>query len=418
VTAEALDAILNHPVLPIGLIAAISWSVWLVRWLAARRYRPVVNTFRTTTSVVVPVFREDPDLLFRCLGTWLAERPDELILVVDVDDVDILARLESVKDPCLRILPFRHTGKRSALARGIRAATGDIVVLSDSDTSWRPGLLVNVQMPFVDPNVGGVGTVQSVFVADSSIYRRIANWMLSVRYFDWVPAMGTVRAVACLSGRTAAYRRSVVLPRLDDLEHERFLGRECVAGDDGRLTWIVLSQGFRTVHQASAHADTMFPNTLRAFTKQRLRWSRNSYRCYLTAAVSGWLWKQPLITQITVLQVLVTPITMAGAFAAVVAAFLAQRWDVVAFALIWVFVGRMVRGISHLRRQPRDILIVPIVVLATIYVSLPIKLYAFFTMNTQGWLTRSGDRVGGEGQTEASLGTGHGAASQQVLANG
>jgi N-acetylglucosaminyltransferase len=36
-------------------------------------------------------------------------------------------------------------------------------------------------------------------------------------------------------------------------------------------------------------------------------------------------------------------------------------------------------------------------------VALPIKLYALVTMNRQGWLTRSGDRIGGEAQSEASL---------------
>jgi N-acetylglucosaminyltransferase len=39
--------------------------------------------------------------------------------------------------------------------------------------------------------------------------------------------------VACLSGRTAAYRRSAIIPLMPALEHEIFLGRECVAGDDG-----------------------------------------------------------------------------------------------------------------------------------------------------------------------------------------
>jgi len=34
---------------------------------------------------------------------------------------------------------------------------------------------------------------------------------------------------------------------------------------------------------------------------------------------------------------------------------------------------------------------------------LPIKLYAFVTMNKQGWLTRSADTIGGEGQDAASL---------------
>ena len=97
------------------------------------------------------------------------------------------------------------------------------------------------------------------------------------------------------------------------LEHEMFLGRECVAGDDGRLTWLVLAAGYRTVHQASAQADSMFPDSWAAFVKQRVRWSRNSYRAYLTALAQGWLWRQPLITQVTVLQILVTPLTMGAA---------------------------------------------------------------------------------------------------------
>jgi hyaluronan synthase len=94
------------------------------------------------------------------------------------------------------------------------------------------------------------------------------------------------------------------------LEHEIFLGRECVAGDDGRLTWLVLAAGYRTVHQGTAQADSMFPAELGAFVRQRVRWSRNSYRCYLTALAQGWLWRQPLVTQVTVLQILLTPVTM------------------------------------------------------------------------------------------------------------
>ena len=45
-----------------------------------------------------------------------------------------------------------------------------------------------------------------------------------------------------------------------------------------------------------------------------------------------------------------------------------------------------------------------------IMIALPIKVYAFLTMNKQGWLTRSADTVGGQGQDAASLRTrrGHG----------
>src|SRR3954453_8003185 len=97
------------------------------------------------------------------------------------------------------------------------------------------------------------------------------------------PAMPRRGGFACLSGRPAAYRREVILPLLPALERELFLGRECVAGDDGRLTWLVLAAGYRTMPQDNAQADSMFPGELRAFFRQRIRWSRNSYRCYLTA---------------------------------------------------------------------------------------------------------------------------------------
>jgi hyaluronan synthase len=36
-------------------------------------------------------------------------------------------------------------------------------------------------------------------------------------------------------------------------------------------------------------------------------------------------------------------------------------------------------------------------------VALPIKSYALFSMNKQGWLTRRADLAGAEGQSEASL---------------
>lgn len=390
--------------LPIGLVGLISWSVWLGRWSASRFYRPLVNQYRTTTSLVVPSYREDPDVLVRCLETWLNEAPDEIILVVDIDDTEVLARLRSYSEnPCIRVLPFKHHGKRSALGVGIRAARYEVIVLSDSDTAWEPGLLAAVQMPFVDPAVGGVGTRQNASERQSSIWRVVADWMLNIRYLDYVPAQSMAGGVACLSGRTVAYRRSAILPVVDQLEHEYFLGRLCVAGDDGRLTWLVLSQRYTTVYQSSAQAWSMFPCTLRAFVKQRVRWSRNSYRCYLTAIHHGWLWRQPLITQITVLQILLTPLSMGFALSYLAMAALRGNLMVVIIGVIWVFVGRAIRGISHLREHPGDVRVLPMLALITIYISLPVKAWAFVTMNTQGWLTRQSNQIGGEGQTEASL---------------
>lgn len=394
----------GRPYVPLGVIGLLSWSVWAIRrYLSRYRYNPLQNRFCTTTSVVVPVYREDPDVLERCLHSWVRQSPTEVILVVDDGDEELLARLEDVSSVNVRVLKWHHTGKRGALGAGIRASIGDIVVLVDSDTEWRVGLLAAIQMPFIDPRVGGVGSRQHVYLPTSNLWRRVAYWMINCRYLDYVPAMSRRGSVACLSGRTAAYRRSVILPLLPALEHEVFVGRECVAGDDGRLTWLVLAAGYRTVHQATAQADSMFPSELTAFVRQRVRWSRNSYRCYLTALAQGWLWRQPLITQVTVLQILLTPLSMGAAVWFSIRWVERGGWTAAAVVLLWATVSRALRATSHLIENPKDVAIAPIVALTVALIALPIKLYAALTMNHHGWLTRwDGDRVQGQSEIEVA----------------
>lgn len=409
---EALGQVLDQlgawlsvvePYMPVAIAGTIVWSLWFIRFLMSRGARPIVTDFRTSVSVIVPSFHEDPDILLDCLATWRAEAPEQIVVVLDVADVEAYDRIVAIGDPRVQPVLYEHVGKRSALGVGLRLATSELVALVDSDTRWTPGLLEAVQMPFADVRVGGVSTQQNVYQRETSVWRRIADWMVNLRYYDYVPAMGRVGAVPCLSGRTAVYRRAAVMPVLHQLENEYFLGRRCIAGDDGRLTWLVLAQGYRTVHQSSAKALSMFPSTFRAFAKQRVRWSRNSFRCYLTAIRMGWLRRQPIITQLTVLQILLTPLTMGMSLAYLLFSRLEHTAIGVALAVGWVLLGRGVRGFSHLRRHPRDLLLLPLMTLTVIFVALPVKLFAFVTMNKQGWLTRRANQVGGDGQDAATL---------------
>jgi cellulose synthase/poly-beta-1,6-N-acetylglucosamine synthase-like glycosyltransferase len=384
---------------PLAIAGTVVWGLWLYRVILSRRARPIESSFRTTTSVVVPSFHEDPDILMRCLESWREQYPSEIIIVLDLADLEAYDRIIALNDPVVRPILFDHAGKRSALGAGIRLARGELLLLTDSDTSWLPGLLLNVQKPFVDPAVGGVSTQQNVYERTSSIWRRVADWLVNLRYYDYVPAMGRAGAVPCVSGRTAVYRRAAVLPVLDKLENEFFLGKRCVSGDDGRLTWLVLAEGYKTVHQSSAKALSMFPSSLPAFIKQRVRWSRNSYRCYLTAIAMGWLWRMPVVTKITVLQILFTPVTMGVTMGYLLLSRLDLSTTGMIAAATWLLVGRGIRGFSHLRRHPQEILLLPVVALTVILIALPVKLYAFLTMNKQGWLTRHATSIGGDGQT-------------------
>jgi len=151
----------------------------------------------------------------------------------------------------------------------------------------------------------------------------------------------------------------------------------------------------------------MFPDSFRGFVKQRVRWSRNSYRCYLTAIWKGWLWRTPLVTKVTVLQICLTPVTMGLAMFYV----LFHRLDfshhlttqAAILTVVSILIPRAIRGSSHLKRHPLEIFLLPLVTLVVIFIALPIKAYAFLTMNRQGWLTRRSDLIGGEDQDSSTL---------------
>lgn len=392
-----------QPYFPLAIAGGIVWGLWIYRFVLSRRARPIVTDFRAATSVIVPSFHEDPEILMSALESWRVQKPDEIIIVLDVEDLEAFRRIIALGDNTVRPVLFHHVGKRSALGAGIRLAKHEILVLTDSDTWWLPGLLASVQMPFADAAVGAVGTHQNVYQRESSVWRRMADWLVNLRYLDYVPAMGRAGAVPCVSGRTAVYRKSAVVPVLEHLENEYFMGRRCISGDDGRLTWLVLASGYKTVHQSTARAVSMFPSSFRAFVKQRVRWSRNSYRCYLTAMAMGWLWRVPFVTKVTVLQILLTPLTMGLTLFYLIFNRLDPTPLGATAALCWLLLGRAVRGFSHLRRHPGDIVFLPVLALTVILVALPIKVYAFATMNKQGWLTRHADQTGGDGQDANTL---------------
>jgi hyaluronan synthase len=391
--------------LPFGFLGIISWSVWISRRFLTALYKPVENDHREQVSVVAPAYREDPDVLEIAVRSWLEAGADEVVLVMPDDEPYNVARAHAAFDHHRRVcvVTTGDPAKRNSLRIGITSATKPIVVLSDSDTIWEPDLLENLLMPFADPQVGGVGTRQRVIGIQGSAWRRAADWMLDAKYLVYTPAMARKGGVSCLSGRTVAYRRSIVTEVLPDLVNETFFGRHCVSGDDGRLTWLVLNKGYKTTYQSNAVAWTMMPASWRGFLMQRVRWSRNTYRCYLRATFRGWLFNQPLITRVSVLQGMLAPFSLTVGFA--FAGFAAARGDMISLGLwsAWIVLGRGIRAFDHLRENPRSIFLLPLMTINVLFVLTAIKYYTLLTMNRQAWITRREDRGVAEGQAADTL---------------
>jgi cellulose synthase/poly-beta-1,6-N-acetylglucosamine synthase-like glycosyltransferase len=369
---------------PLGVLGLVRWSLWLVRRIPAVLYTPITGRYKLPLSVVVPVYQEDPEIFETALRSWLANGVDEVILVIDETDrtcIDIARRYP------VTVLITNVPGKRDALRRGWNHARTELVALVDSDTIWALNVYEEACKPFADPRIGGVGTRQNVY-RPSGFLARITDMFLDHRYYDENACQSVVgRAVSCLSGRTAIYRRGVLLDIERDFMHETFWGVPCLSGDDKRLTTLTLERGYLTYMQRSAVVWSTFPTTWTQFHKQRLRWARNTWRSDLRALSRRWAWRHPFLCY-TMLDKAVSCFTLLVGPSYLVYSVVTQHWLFVAVLAIWWQISRSAKLLPHLRRQPSSFFII-LGYVAVSWVMALIKIRALLTIRQQRWLTRA-----------------------------
>ncbi len=370
--------------IPIGILGVVRWLSWFIRRIPAALYRPCTSAHREAITIVTPVYQEDPDIFRAAVESWLAnQHVTEIVCVIDVTD-DVCQAIAA--EYPVTVIPTSVPGKRPALKLGWEHASTDLVALVDSDTIWAKDVSDRVCEPFVDPRVGGVGTRQNVY-NPQSLLQRVNDIYLDARYFDENAAQTVMgRAVSCLSGRTAIYRRSLLVAHGDEFMEERFLGVPCNSGDDKRLTSLILRDGHRTFMQRSARVWSTFPPDARTFFLQRLRWSRNTWRSDLRAFGEGWVFRRPFLA-FTMADKAVSSFTLLVSPAFLVLALVRTDWLVALALVAWWLVSRGTKILPHLRRRPRDLVILPFFIGLTFVMAI-VKIYALTTIRAQRWLTR------------------------------
>jgi hyaluronan synthase len=368
---------------PLGVLGLVRWSFWLVRRVPAVLYRPIPHGPWLPMTIVVPVYQEDPQILATAIESWLRNGVFEVVLVVDASD--LVCRQVAARYP-VTVIITDVPGKRDALRLGWRHAATELVALVDSDTIWAPDVAYEVSKPVADPRIGGVGTRQSVYGAKGFL-SRITDMFLDHRYFDENACQSYLgRAVSCLSGRTAVYRRHLLLAIEDDFMHETFWGVPCLSGDDKRLTTLILERGYLSYMQRSAEVWSTFPTTWKIFFKQRLRWARNTWRSDLRALGNRWVYRHPFLA-FTMMDKAISSFTLLLGPTFLGYAIAQQKWAFVIVLVAWWQISRSAKLLPHLRRRPSSFFFVLGYVVVSWVMAL-IKLYALFSIRKQRWLTR------------------------------
>ena len=277
----------------------------LGRFVAALFYRSVPDVgFRPSVSIIVPAFNEEDGIIgtiASCVAVDYPEHLREIIVVNDGSSDATWERILEAKERWPEIYAVdlgRNYGKRGAMAEGIRRATGEILCFVDSDSYLDDDAVIAIVQPFADTRVGGV-------VGHADVRNSDVNWitkMQQVRYYSAFRVIKSTESllsgtVTCASGCCAAYRKSAVMPLLDEWEFQTFLGRPATFGDDRALTNRVLLTD-RVVYQASARAETVAPASLRTFFRQQLRWKKSWLRESMFVVRQFWR-KNPLAALFT-----------------------------------------------------------------------------------------------------------------------
>lgn len=387
-----------------SVFVLLTWSLWLVKVGLSRRYRPWTAPHAATTTVVIPVVDEPLDLFRDVLRRIVAQRPTQTVVVINGPRN---AELEAV---CAEFAPDVEwewtpvAGKRNAVRVGVERAVGEIVLLVDSDTIWTPRTLTELVKPFADPGVGGVTTRQRILQPKRNFLTRWADWMENNRALYSMPAQSVLGTVGCLPGRTIAFRRVVLERAMRDFMHQKFLGIFLEVSDDRTLTNLTLKMGMRTVYQSTSLVYTDAPLRLRKMIKQQYRWARGSQ--YNTLRMLPWmLGHAPMLGLFFATDILLPFLWVCSAASWVVRTsnhtssnlydgLLAVRSHaliaVIVLTVVTSTLSMALRQGRHLAEVPGDILWLPLYILFSTFVLMPIRLLGFLRLgHAGGWGTRA-----------------------------
>jgi len=351
-----------------------------------------------STTVIVPVYNEDPQLLAQCFQALDEQNhPAKKVIVVD-DGSPNLALLEPVyarfaARPGWTVLRLtNNVGKRAAQRVGFDAATTDVVVTVDSDTQ-----LVGVEAlsmltrSFLRRRVAAVTGAVGVSNASTNLLTRLTALRYWMAFHQERAAQSLFGVMLCCSGPFSAYRRAVVMEVLDDYVRQSFLGQPCTFGDDRHLTNLILSRGHQAIFDPDAHVVTHVPDTWNGFVRQQARWNKSFYRELLWSARFVHRRNPYLALELTLQTVL--PFMLLGALTSV--AWRAASSPAVAAVYAAIVVGIALLRCSYGVIRTRSLRFLLFTAYGFIHVGLllPVRLYALSTMGRTHWGTRGMHRT-------------------------
>ncbi|MGE0268554.1 MAG: glycosyltransferase family 2 protein [Candidatus Omnitrophota bacterium] len=175
-------------------------------------------------SVIIPVYNEENTvraIINRVLAVELPEKMELEILVVDDGSTDNTNRniIECQRSSSVRMIrQQQNLGKTSAVARGIKEATGELIIIQDADLEYDPGQYPLLLHPILQGRADAV--YGSRFLGQIRQMRPINRWanILSNTVFNLLYPVKLTDINTCYK----LFRSEIVKPLTIESRHFTF----------------------------------------------------------------------------------------------------------------------------------------------------------------------------------------------------
>ncbi|MEK7141529.1 MAG: glycosyltransferase family 2 protein [Patescibacteria group bacterium] len=160
-------------------------------------------------SIVIPN-RNGAELLEKNLPSVLAAVKGEEVIVVDDASTDNSVELLQGKFSSVHVIrKAHHDGYASTINVGVKEATGDVVVLLNTDVRPEQDFLTPLLNHFNDPSVFAVGCLEKSIEGKTTVFRGRGEAKWEKGFF--IHSRGEVNqsTTAWVSGGSGAFRRSI-----------------------------------------------------------------------------------------------------------------------------------------------------------------------------------------------------------------
>ena len=218
-------------------------------------------------AIVIPAYNEELVIADAIRAALASDYPDISVIVVDdgsTDETAAIVQRDFGNDARVQLIQQANGGKWSALNAAYAKLQTEVVVAVDADTILDPAAVRLLAGHFADPRVGAVAGTVTVGNRHGLLQRLQALEYITAQNFDR-RAAERLNAMLVVPGSIGAWRAEAV--------RKVGLYSSDTMTEDADLTVAIIRAGYRVVFEDRAICTTNATETLRAFMKQRLRWS-------------------------------------------------------------------------------------------------------------------------------------------------